>query len=115
MIAKKSSAIRILFWQKPHVPFGGGEIVLEEIFATAIIIPLIAPGGATETFSSKPPQTNEDGGERVCLKMKGKMCKEIWNKNMSVFSAVLAVFYQQCTILGIICSNKCSMVKHVCG
>ena len=66
------------FWQKPQVLFGErGEIVLEEIFATAIIIPLIAPGGATETFSSKPPQTNEYGGGRVCLKLKGKMCKEI--------------------------------------
>ena len=57
MIAKKSSLIRILFWQKPHVPLGEGEIVLEEIFAT-------------ENFSSKPPQTNGDGGERVCLKLK---------------------------------------------
>ena len=44
-----------------------GEIVLEEIFSTAILVPLIAVGGKNlanhrKHFVFHPPQTNGEGG-----------------------------------------------------
>ena len=75
-----------------------GEIVLEEIFCTAILVPLIAVGGKNlenhrKHFVFHPPQTNgEGGGTPTQPQVKGGQYKNFLN---IFFSWFLGLCYQE--------------------